>query len=422
MTTLMAMFSLIRRRFPERLMPKSLKDLLRLNTNHGTNGPRMFWKWLDRQPWRKMMPYPHEASVVMVDYSLPDPYFIAKHPMFLPSEVFASIYAYDQELFKRRFLGEEGALMDYWNRNRDQDFFRQHPVLSRPDTDLTKVVPLVIHADDAESHRRRSFCISTLASALVGGCSPWDSRMLLYVTDNQHCVDATWDTLDAWVVWSLTELSVGSWLSTDPWGNPMTRRQSKAGTPLAGGYRAILVCHKGDQKYIQRAYHMTGSWVSECICWYCRATRTGANCYTLHGKHAPHRATRADTQQFISSYCRNNPWVQLPGWHIDILYEDWLHVTDLTLVPDAAASALVELCETDLVWQGENIDDRLRASHVQFSQECRAHKIRNKGQVFSLKVWSSQNGLWEFAWQWLRKTQVMNMRGFVQLFLSTWLA
>ena len=25
---------------------------------------------------------------------------------------------------------------------------------------------------------------------------------------------------------------------------------------------------------------------------------------------------------------------------------------------------------------GENIDDRLRASHVQFSQECRAHNIR----------------------------------------------
>ena len=28
------------------------------------------------------------------------------------------------------------ALMDYWNRNRDQDFVRQHPVLSRPDSCL----------------------------------------------------------------------------------------------------------------------------------------------------------------------------------------------------------------------------------------------------------------------------------------------
>lgn len=177
--------------------------------------------------------------------------------------------------------------MIYMCSNLIQSWLTSSPHPKDQDIDLTKVVPLVIHADDAESHRRRSFCISTLASALVGGCSPWDSRMLLYVTDNQHCVDATWDTLDAWVVWSLTELSLGSWLDTDPWGNPMPQRQSKAGMPLAGGYRGVLVCHKGDQKYIQRAYHMTGSWVSECICWYCRATRTGENCYTLHGKHAP---------------------------------------------------------------------------------------------------------------------------------------
>ena len=113
----------------------------------------------------------------------------------LISSRFASIYAYDPELFKRRFLGEDGvsrlsscsvcgkcsyhwqgyrftsttwrtrdvslihlrvspililtytpmliyqwtdmqALMDFWNRNRDQDFFRQHPVLSHPDSCL----------------------------------------------------------------------------------------------------------------------------------------------------------------------------------------------------------------------------------------------------------------------------------------------
>ena len=84
---------------------------------------------------------------------------------------------------------------------------------------------------------------------------------------------------------------------------------------------------------------------------------------------------KVNVSQFIEHGCRNNPWVQLPGWHIDLIYEDWLHVTDLALVPDAAASvswfciqtghknttpkvmlrlikALVELCESDLVWQG----------------------------------------------------------------------
>ena len=153
-------------------------------------------------------------------------------------------------------------------------------------------MPLVIHADDAESHRRRAFCVMTLASALIGQRSPWDSRMLLYITDNQHCCDETWNTLDAWVCWSLQELSLGVWQTKNPFGEDMPERASHAGLQIAQGYRGILVCHKGDQKYIQRAYHMQGSWVSECVCWLCRATRTGQLCYTLHGKGAPHRQTK----------------------------------------------------------------------------------------------------------------------------------
>ena len=47
---------------------------------------------------------------------------------------------------------------------------------------------------------------------------------------------------------------------------------------------------------------------------------------------------KVSTEQFIVQGCRMNPWVQLPGWHIDLIYEDWLHITDLALVPDAAAS------------------------------------------------------------------------------------
>ena len=45
--------------------------------------------------------------------------------------------------------------------------------------------------------------------------------------------------------------------------------------------------------------------------------------------------------------------------------QDWLS-PDLLLVTSLNCGLVV----------GENIDDRLRASHVQFSQECRAHNIR----------------------------------------------
>ena len=75
---------------------------------------------------------------------------------------FASIYSYDPELFRQRFLGDTNvsgpiayscgmlqsmqcekhlekhlqrttqAIIDYWNRNRGEPFFQSHPVLSDP--------------------------------------------------------------------------------------------------------------------------------------------------------------------------------------------------------------------------------------------------------------------------------------------------
>ena len=149
-----------------------------------------------------------------------------------------------------------------------------------------------IHADDAESHCRRAFCICTMSSILVGNESPWDVRLLLYCTDNQRCLDETFDTLDAWVCWGLAELATGIWSGVDPFGQTMASREHKAGKPIAEGWRAILMCHKGDEKYMQRAYHFQGGWVGENICYHCRAKKSGPNCYTLHGKHAPHRGTK----------------------------------------------------------------------------------------------------------------------------------
>ena len=72
-------------------------------------------------------------------------------------------------------------------------------------------------------------------------------------------------------------------------------------------------------------------------------------------------------EEFVTTGCRNNPWVQLPGWHPEVIYNDWLHVCDLALFPEACASVplvvklntpcchhkvLMDLCEADVIWQG----------------------------------------------------------------------
>ena len=207
------------------------------------------------------------------------------------------------------------------------------------DTDLSKCVPLILHGDDAESHRRRSFMVCSFSSLLVKSSSPWESRLLCYCLDSSKTCDETLDTMDTWLVWSLVELMSGRYMDKGPWGEPVPSRKGLEGKELAQGWRAVLCAHRGDEKYLAKAYHVGVSWLSKQVCWTCRASRvsTSSLLYTHFGPNAQHRTTFLTTSEFIQ-LCKPNAWVRLPGWHVDVMTYDLLHVFDLTLVPDAAAS------------------------------------------------------------------------------------
>ena len=86
--------------------------------------------------------------------------------------------------------------------------------------DLQKTIPIVLHGDDAECHRRRFFC------------SPWDSKLVVYAGDNSQSCAETYAVLDQWLVWSLVELLLGQYLDVDPWGNPFPNRDLAASSGL----------------------------------------------------------------------------------------------------------------------------------------------------------------------------------------------
>ena len=202
-------------------------------------------------------------------------------------------------------------------------------------------VPLIVHGDDAECHRRRSFTVCSFASVTVGKCSPWENRFLLYCMDGNKCCDETLHGLDTWLMWSFNELMTGTWTDVGPFGETLANRTSRRGLPLAGGYCGILVFHRGDEKYMVKSFNMRVSWVSEQVCWRCRASRvpTSNDLYTFHGPAAPHRQTFIGLSDFITQTCRDNPWVHMPGFDPSIICYDLLHVFDLTLVADCSASA-----------------------------------------------------------------------------------
>ncbi len=137
------------------------------------------------------------------------------------------------------------------------------------------------------------------------------------------------------MVHSFCELQEGCFFDVDPYGRPWMRDFSG---PIMGGFKAVLCGIKGDQKHLQRALKLKTSWNSERVCMYCHATQSGRTIYTAFGPSAPHRSSLVSTEEFIESGCHPNPWVRLPGFHLELVLTDWLHLVDLSLTPEVAAS------------------------------------------------------------------------------------
>ena len=254
----------------------------------------------------------------------------------------------------------------------------------------------MVHGDDADSHRRRSFLVVTFGSACVTGVSFWDSKLPIYITDNHQISSESAYTLDCWASWSLVELGVGRYLDRDPWGRPCQNRQGE----IAGGYRGIYCIHKGDEKYVQKAFRTAHSAVSANICISCKATASGEMIYTQHGPCAKHRSTILSQEEFVSGLAGIQTYTRVPGFHPSFVQPDWLHILDLALIPEASASALIELVEGNYFGQG-NADEKMRRAYIQFVSECKRMKIRtltfyhteNCIACFQVKSFSGWGGL-----------------------------
>ena len=251
---------------------------------------------------------------------------------------------------------------------------------------MAKTVPLVLHGDDAESHRRRSFCVVTMGSLAVGGISMWDSKFLLYVTDNSRCTDDTFATLDLWVAWSLAELQLGAYMDINPYGLEHPPFRCKRNGLIAGGYRGVVCFFKGDEKYIQKCFKTSHSAVSKNCCFVCKASlEEGPLLYTHHGLKAPHRETRMTTGEFITGVVGVRTFISIPGFHVNMVVYDWLHIVDLCIIPEVSASALLELTQGQGLFSSASTqDERLRMAYVAFSRACKRARIRNRGQIFSV--------------------------------------
>lgn len=204
-----------------------------------------------------------------------------------------------------------------------------------------RCIPISLHGDDADSHRRRTFNICTFQSLTVPGAF-YDKSVVLFCLDNSVALPETASTLEKWVGWSISELQEGCFSTIDPFGAVFAPAVDKNRTgSIADGFRCILMMHKGDEKYHQKVYRPAKSWVSENCCLHCRATvSAGPLMYTAFGRDAGHRTTLTTTRDFIENIARCQSITCVPGWSMGMIVYDWMHIVDLCIIPECAASAL----------------------------------------------------------------------------------
>ena len=73
--------------------------------------------------------------------------------------------------------------------------------------------------------------------------------------------------LDMHLVWSLCQLMHGHTFEFDCWGSAT----ASSSMEIASGWKAIYVGTKGDQQHIKKAFVFEGSWVSQHVCFSCKA-------------------------------------------------------------------------------------------------------------------------------------------------------
>ena len=217
----------------------------------------------------------------------------------------------------------------------------------------------------------------TLSSVLTHG-TIFQNKFLIYTLDNSVSEMETIATMDLWTSWSLMECQLGYYMDTDPYGRPHGPHASGRSGAIASGWRLVLVGHKGDEKYHQKIYRASHSAVSRHVCLLCGATNEeGAMLYTHHGVEAAHRQSMLDTTAFIRRVAGLRTWTALPGWNVQMIWHDYLHVVDLTICPEISASCLVELVEEGVFGPvGLPADERLRRAYCMFMKAFRLNKIR----------------------------------------------
>lgn len=269
--------------------------------------------------------------------------------------------AYHSGRWEQSMTGPRGekAVSDFWEWALEQPWGAMHPVLTRPGLreNVTCTVPLVVHTDGAEAFTDQEALIISMSS-LISETSRnvWDSKLVLCMLMERSIHDATvrdaaMQDICSFLAWSIDACMAGIAPSCNYYGEEFLAgsvRADAAGRLLAGGWAACYAGWKGDRKERKNLHHLDRNYLSTKICEYCLAVKPTAKCrckdltYADSSPNAMWRMTQLTQADFEHLQSRRSPFAQLPGFHIDTLWEDLMHTVHLGIGKDLVGSLLAE--------------------------------------------------------------------------------
>ena len=284
--------------------------------------------------------------------------FLTKHPFLLPHEMIHHIIAKDRE----------------WLRISSAEYPEQYRLLEQScakyNLQVADCTGIGLHGDGVPYTKKDSveilsfnFLAYPTADRIPITCI---SKKLLC-----HCGckgTHTWYAIFEVLKWSFKMLLTGYVASV----LPNKEKWQQAGNLLACGtklscYALVQQC-RGDWPFLKTLFSFPQHNELRGMCWKCLASGVPGSSLTFKvtSLSAQWRQTRRTAQEFLASLRAAglpvSPLLSLPGFTLDMVVLDWLHVVDLGVGADLLGNLFWQvLTVSSTVFPGSNSEDRLFA-------------------------------------------------------------
>lgn len=345
---------------------------------HGSHCERDLHRWVQKQPWRGLLPDVFQFPVrVTFDGLHVDE---ASHACLLPHELFGSLYRNGRELWQHMFLGGHGDLAEFWEKSRASDWYQKHPVWEVAH-DPMHAIPYGIYGDDAGVFQTEKILI-LLWGGVVEDHPTLISRLLFTAVPYSRVIpDVTLPEIYKVWKWSLTWLGIGEYPPWDHNGRHFgpgfhPDRARMAGNRIAGDFVGVFSEMRGDWKYLREALKLKQHYGANSCCHLCRAHKQNQRLlFTNFRRDSVLRQRPTTDAEFRRDAGPDPPeFLGIPGFHLWRVWVDAAHNFDLGSYQYSAASGIAELA-AEGVWPAGTIRERWALAYADHKAWCKTRLL-----------------------------------------------